>query len=134
MRRFTPIAAVCSLIVLGLSVPFTQAEAGNFTLRIRPHGHDAQVLRQGLQLYSLFQNFKNHAQVNQNGSNNAAGIAQYGSGDAAAVFQNGSGNSGQIVQRGNNDAFALFQFGKNNGNVTQQNRNGEVGIVLQGGW
>ena len=134
MRRIVPIATLCSLIAFGVSIPLASAEAGNITLRIRPHGHDAQVLRQGLQLYSLFQNFKNHAKVGQTGSNNAAGIAQYGSGDAAAVFQNGSRNSGQVVQSGNNDAFALFQFGKHNSSVTQQNRDGEVGIVLQGGW
>lgn len=134
MRNFLPTATVCSLIAAGLLFPVSPAEAGHITIRIAPRGHDARVLRQGLQLYSLFQGFKNHAKIDQRGNNNAAGIGQYGSGDVAAVFQNGSANSGSIVQRGNNDAFALFQFGKGNTGNTQQNRDGQVGIVLQGGW
>ena len=134
MRSFVPVAAICSLITFATSIPSAPAEAGQFTLRIAPHGHDAQALRRGLQLYSIFNGFKNHAKVRQNGNDNAAAIGQYGSGDVAAVFQQGSGNSGGVVQRGNNDAFALFQFGKNNASSTQQNSDGQVGIVLQGGW
>ena len=130
MRRFIA-AALVSAIALGAAVP---AEAGQFSIRLTPHGHHARVLRQGLQLYSLFKNFKNQARVDQRGNGNSAGIGQFGSGDAAAIIQNGSGNSGKIVQRGNNDAFALFQFGNNNSSTTQQTRDGEVGILLQGGW
>ena len=134
MRRFAPLAVLLPLLTLGAGFTAAPAEAGQVTLHIRPHGRDAQALRQGLQLFGLFQNFKNRARVSQSGSNNAAGIAQYGRGDTAAIFQNGSGNSGGIVQRGNNDALALFQFGKHNTTTAEQNGNGEVGIVLQGGW
>jgi hypothetical protein len=133
-RTTLSVSLFSALLALSIVAPPAPALAGHITLKITPHGKDAQVLAQGLQLYAQFQNLTNHAKVSQRGNGNAAAIGQHGSGDVAAIFQNGNGNSGGVVQNGNNDGFALFQFGKNNGGSYSQNGNGQVGVVLQAGW
>jgi major curlin subunit len=134
MRRSTVVGLFSTLLVMATLTAPQPALAGHITLKITPHGKDAQVLGEGLRLYSDFAHLKNQASISQRGNSNAAAIGQHGTGDAAAIFQNGKGNAGTITQNGNNDGFALFQFGKNNGGSYTQNGNGQVGIVLQAGW
>jgi Curlin associated repeat len=136
--RISSIGALSLALIVGLA-PFYAAPAqaknnGSVSLTISPNGRDAEVIREGLQIYSLFKSAKNRAKVDQRGAGNGAAIAQHGSGNTAEVFQRGKGNQATIEQTGNNNWFGVFQFGKKNNAVVSQNGNGRTGLILQGGW
>jgi major curlin subunit len=110
------------------------AEAGQLTIDIKPHGKDARLIRQGLQIYSFFEQAQNKARISQNGNNNTGVASQHGRGDLLGIAQNGNNHSASVSQNGNNDAFGLVQIGKGaNGNFSQ-NGNGQLDLVLQAGW
>jgi hypothetical protein len=130
MRHLIVVGLFSALVVMATQPVL----AGHVTIKDTPHDKEAQVLGEGLRLYSNLADLKNQASISQRGNGNAAAVGQHGTGDAAAIFQNGKGNAGAVTQNGNNDGFALFQFGKNNGGTYTQNGNGQVGVVLQAGW
>jgi len=125
------LAAVVGVTSLPLATP---AEAGQVTFRIKPRGQDAQALRTGLALYSIFQGFKNRARVVQNGNGNAGGVAQNGTGNGALLVQDGNGQTGAITQTGNGNGCALLQFGRKTSGSCNQSGNGGLDLILQGGW
>jgi hypothetical protein len=136
-RRKIVSALAASLITLSsLSAP---AAAGSLTMVITPHGDAANMLLTGLKIYSLVEQeksgkHKNHAKVDQKGSNNEAALSQTGAGNYGLVVQRGKGNSATASQAGFDNALGIFQFGKNTNVDVAQSGNGKASIVLQGGW
>ena len=134
-RSMLGAAALTALLAAGAVVPATgPAVAKTVSVNLRPHGESAKLVRDGLELYSLFRSAKNRGKVDQRGTANGAAIAQHGSGNFAEVFQRGRGHSGSITQTGNDNAYALFQFGRKGQSNIQQTGNGRAGITLQGSW
>jgi hypothetical protein len=122
-----------TLAIAPMTVP---AEAGgSVSVSIVPQSQkDAQALRTGMQLYSLFNGIKGGASIKQLGINNIAGIGQNGGGNFGVVHQEGNGHAGTLQQNGNNNAYGIFQFGKNTNSNVVQNGNGDVGATFQFGW
>ena len=134
MFRTTTLALALAATLAGL-VPAAPAQAGgSITFTLLPQGRDAQIIRDGLMIYSLFQDAKNRAKVDQKGRNNAAAIAQSGRGHYAQVFQRGQDHRATIDQSGYGNALAVFQFGKGANAHAVQNGAGQVGLVFQHGW
>ena len=139
MTRITSFASVLALITTVCVLPASQSAyaGGRVGFTVTPRGEDAEVVRTGLQLYSIARSWKkkkNRAQVDQQGTNNGAGISQRGSSNWASIVQRGRDNSGTINQNGDNNAFALFQFGKKGNTAVTQNGDGNVGVRFEGGW
>ncbi len=134
-RYLAPLVA----LLLGVATLSAPASAGSMTMVITPHGDAADLLQTGLQIYSLVQQQKgkknkNHAKVDQKGSDNAAAISQKGDGNYGLVVQRGHGHTATVSQDGRNNALGVFQFGKNTDLDYAQGGNGQASIVLQGGW
>jgi len=127
------LAATMGLAAISAPVP---ASAGSVSVRVTPQGRDAELLRHGLNLYSLVRSHRsqNQARVDQRGTENGAGISQNGEGNVAGVFQRGRGHSATIYQNGNNNTFGIFQFGRNTSTTATQTGDGKVGLVFQAGW
>jgi hypothetical protein len=130
----THILAGLLAVATGLAAVNSPAAAGGFSFSLEPKGKDAKALSTGLRLYSLAQNLRNRARVDQRGTGNGAGISQNGSGNYAGVFQRGHNNSATVAQNGDNNTLGVFQFGRNNSSAVTQNGNGRVGLVFQGNW
>jgi hypothetical protein len=133
MTSFLRGGCVAAVMAVAASTP---ASAGSFTLSVTPHGDSADLIRQGLQIYGIVNEFKgkNHAKVSQKGRNNAAALSQKGAGNHGLVYQRGRGHTATLSQTGRNNAFGVFQFGRQtNIDVVQVGR-GDVGLVFQGGW
>lgn len=138
MIRTHKLLSMIALLAI-VSVPMTTPSAvagGRVGFTVQPKGQDAELIRTGLELYSLTRSWrkKNRARVDQQGSGNGAAISQHGENNNAGIFQRGHGNSASISQNGNNNAFALFQFGKNGNTAVTQNGNGNAGVRFEGGW
>ena len=138
MTRLAMSAVLAALIA---AAPMTAVPAaarhsnhGGISLVVTPKGQDAEVVREGFFIYSLFKGFKNRAKVDQRGSGNGAAIAQHGDNNAAEVFQRGRGHSATITQTGRNNLFGIFQFGRNTSSSVAQTGNGQTGFVIEGGW
>lgn len=126
------LAATLGLAAVATPVP---ADAGSISFKVAPKGKDAELLRHGLNLYSLARTHRrNRARVDQRGTDNGAGISQSGEGNVAGVFQRGRGHSATISQNGNNNAYGVFQFGRNTHTSVTQSGDGGAGFVFQGGW
>lgn len=126
------LAAALGLAAVSAPVP---ANAGSVSFTVSPKGKDAELLRHGLNLYSLARSHRrNRARVDQRGTGNGAGVSQSGEGNVAGVFQRGSGHSATISQNGNNNAYGIFQFGRNTSTAVTQTGDGRRGLVFQGGW
>lgn len=74
---------------------------------------------------------RNSTLVSQQGSNNAAAIAQNGAGNAAGIVQRGDNNSGAITQNGNDHYACLYQRGNNLDGAIAQSGNGQQLTVVQ---
>ena len=133
--RFTAVA-IAAVIAAGplTALPASARQHGNVAIVLKPKGQDAEVVREGYFLYSLFKGLKNRAKVDQRGSGNGAAVAQHGTNNTAEVFQRGSGHSGTISQSGSNNLFGLFQFGRNTKANVSQTGNGQTGIEIDAGW
>jgi hypothetical protein len=137
LRYAAPLVAMMiSLAALQLPTP---ASAGGITMMLTPGGDTAELIQQGLQIYSLVQQQKhrkkkNHAQVDQKGENNAAALSQKGAGNYGLVVQRGHGHTATVSQEGSDNALGVFQFGRNTGLDIAQTGRGNAGLVLQGGW
>ena len=115
-----------------LTVP--AAAGGSVSISLAPgSAKDAQALRTGLQVYSLYNGIKNGG-IKQRGSGNIAGLLQNGGGNLGIVHQEGNGHNGTVQQNGNGNAYGLFQFGKNTNGHAVQNGNGQTGATFQFGW
>lgn len=129
--------AAASLVALtvataGLTVP--ASAGGSVSFHIAPgNARDAQALRAGLQMYSLYNGIKNGG-IKQRGSGNVAGLLQNGGGNLGIVHQDGNGHNGTVQQNGNRNAYGLFQFGRNTSGHAVQNGNGRTGATIQFGW
>jgi Curlin associated repeat len=128
------LAVVPLVAIVAITAVLTPAQADGVSVTLRPRGESADVIREGLGIYSFFRGLQNRAKSDQRGTNNGAAIGQHGRGNNAYVFQRGRDNSGIITQNGNNNAYGIFQFGRRNSTAVAQNGNGEVGITLQGNW
>ncbi len=135
INRSACVAALLPFVAMPLA-PQPAEAGGRIGFTVSPKGQDAELIRTGLELYSLTRSLrkKNRARVSQQGSDNGAAIAQHGDNNNAAIFQRGRGNSGSISQNGNNNAFALFQFGKRGNTSVTQNGDGNAGLRFEGGW
>ena len=111
------------------------AAGGSISFNFAPRTADeANALRTGLAIYGLIKGAKNGGNISQNGTNNSAGLQQYGQGNFGVVHQDGRGHNGTVQQYGGYNSYGLFQFGKNtNGHVTQQGYRG-TGATFQFGW
>jgi len=123
-------------VLIGLSaVGAGPAAARNgFRFVWTPRGDDARFVSDGLKLYSIARHMRNHANVNQRGTDNSAVIAQSSTGNEAAVFQRGRGHAATASQDGNYNALGIFQFGRNTSTTVSQRGNGNAGLVFEGGW
>jgi Curlin associated repeat len=137
MVRNRMIAAVCASTIFLSPTLIASAQArssGSVSVTITPRGEQAEIIRGGLQIYSMIKSAKNRAKVNQRGESNAAAIAQHGSGNNAQVFQRGRGHEAVVEQTGNSNWLGVFQFGRNSRSNVAQTGNGKSGLVIQGGW
>ena len=131
------LAAVLGVCILEMPVA---ASAGSVTLMLTPHGESADLIQQGLRLYSAIEDQKNrkkkrknHAHVDQKGRDNAAGLSQNGLDNNGVIVQRGHDHAATVAQDGDHNAFGLFQFGRNMNFDVLQAGHGQVGVVLQGG-
>jgi hypothetical protein len=140
-RPITTVILAAMLGVCTLELPMP-ASAGSVTLMLTPHGESANLIQQGLRIYSAIEeqkhkkkkNRKNHANFDQKGRDNAAALSQKGIDNNGVIVQRGHDHAATVAQDGEHNAFGLFQFGHDtNLDVVQAGR-GQVGLVLQGGW
>ena len=87
INRFACVAALLSFVALPLA-PQPAEAGGRIGFTVSPKGQDAELIRTGLELYSLTRSLrkKNRARVRQQGSDNGAAIAQHGDNNNAAIF------------------------------------------------
>lgn len=110
------------------------AAGGSFSISILPGSQrDAQMLRNGIQLYSRYKDIRG-AGITQRGRDNSAGVAQHGRRNLGIIHQEGRGHNGTISQRGDDNAYALFQFGRNTSAQIDQRGYGQSGATFQWGW
>ena len=140
MARFITTAILAAGIGLGALQMSSSASAGGVTLMVTPDGESADIIQQGLRIYSIVQEQKekkkrkNHARVDQKGRDNAAALSQNGIDNYGLILQRGRDHTATVAQEGEHNAFGLLQFGhKTNIDVLQAGR-GQVGLMLQGGW
>src|ERR1700752_4404247 len=94
-------------VVIGLAtlqVP-TPVSASGTTMMITLQGKHADIIQQGLQIYSI---------LNQSKKHNHAKVRQRGVGNAEAASQKGIDNYGLVVQRGRDHSATIAQQGSNN--------------------
>ncbi|KKB09910.1 hypothetical protein [Devosia chinhatensis] len=116
-------------LALGLSTLPAMA-GGQISFGFTPANPDqARTLSTGLQIYSLVRGISSGAYAEQNGSGNAAGIAQQGRNNRGIIIQDGNGHTGIIEQNGNNNSCGLFQFGTRTNAQCLQSGNGLSGIT-----
>lgn len=137
MTRSTRTAGLLA-VMLGLAALHVPgpASAGGITMMITPDGDTADIIQQGLQIYSIVNQRKkgNHADVKQKGRGNAAAVSQKGVDNYGVVVQRGRDHTATIAQQGRNNALGVFQFGRKTNIDVAQTGQGNLGLVLQGGW
>jgi Curlin associated repeat len=141
VRVLTPatLVAMIGIVAFGVPVP---ASAGSVTLMLAPNGDNADIIEQGLRIYSIVKEEKekkkkkkkNHADVDQQGRDNAAAVSQEGVENYGLIVQRGRDHTATVAQEGEHNAFGLFQFGRHTNLDVMQAGHGQVGLVLQGGW
>lgn len=136
MPKTHALTAVALAALIGSATFVAPASAGgSISFTYTPtNSRDAQDLRVGLALYSLFNGIQKNGSISQHGVGNRAGIAQHGLGDTGIIRQEGRGHSATLRQTGNDNTYGIFQFGKNtNANVAQYGY-GQTGATFQFGW
>ena len=103
----------------------------NFDAR---NGDDANAIRTGLALYSIYNDVKSNGHVSQRGLNNMAALGQRGSGNVGIVHQDGNNHNGSLNQAGNNNSYGVFQFGTGADGQVDQYGNGGAGLLFQVGF
>ncbi len=131
------IATALTAAVVGTTIfAAVPAQAGgsvSFNLQPR-NAQEDRAMRTGFAVYSIVNAVKSGGTIRQNGTGNAAGLAQNGWGNFGVVHQEGSGHNGTLTQNGNGNSYGLFQFGRNTGSNVTQNGNGGTGATFQFGW
>jgi hypothetical protein len=123
-----------------LQAPTPASAGGGITMMITPEGEMADVIRQGLAIYSIVEQAKNnkknknHAHVDQKGRDNAAAVSQKGADNYGLVYQRGDHHTATVTQQGRDNALGVFQFGRNGNLDFAQTGNGNVGLIFQGLW
>lgn len=137
MKRIGFKSVVAALVISGLGPMAISAPAyagGWISMDVAPSDDgQATMLSSGLQLYSLYRNFKDGS-IEQRGRNNAAGLAQNGRDNLGIIRQQGSGHTATLEQNGNNDAYGIFQFGRRSDVRVRQDGNDRSGATLSYGW
>jgi hypothetical protein len=142
MVRLITTAILAAMVGLGALEMPAPASAGGVTLMLTPDGESADIIQEGLRIYSIVKEQKekkkkkkkNHADVDQKGRDNAAALSQKGVDNYGLIFQRGRDHTATVAQKGERNAFGLFQFGRKTNLDVQQAGRGQVGLVLQGGW
>jgi hypothetical protein len=130
----TVMASLVAVTVASTALTAPAAAGGSISFTVKPkNAKEEQAMKLGLGIYAIV-NAVNGGKITQNGTNNAAGLAQLGSGNFGVVHQEGSGHNGTLAQNGNGNAYGLFQFGKDTDNHVVQNGNGETGATFSFGW
>lgn len=121
--------------IIGLAALAVPAEAGgSISINLDPkNAKQEKALKAGLTIYAIVNAVENGS-IKQNGTNNAAGLAQFGSGNLGVIHQDGDGHSGTLTQNGNNNACGLFQFGKGTSADVVQNGNDGACATVTFGW
>jgi hypothetical protein len=136
MPKTLALTSVALAAMIGSATFAAPASAGgwlSFTY-VPTNSRDAQDMRVGLALYSLFSGIHKSGSISQHGVDNRAGLAQRGLGNTGVIHQEGRGHSATLRQNGNDNAYGVFQFGKNtNANVAQYGY-GQTGATFQYGW
>ena len=135
-KTLKTLAAGLLAAAIGSASLAAPAAAGGFlSFSFAPaNAEDAQALRTGLQLYSLFNGARQGGSIRQNGNGNEAGIAQNGRGNFGVVHQEGDGHSATLRQNGDRHSYGLFQFGRSADAQVVQDGYGESGVTFQFGW
>jgi hypothetical protein len=139
MNRTLASALAASVLALGATPALTGvAEAnsrGSISISIAPtNAEEDRLMRAGLGIYSIVQGARSASHIRQNGTGNAAGLAQHGRNNGAVIHQEGRGHNGTVQQNGNNNRYGLFQFGRGTNGHVVQNGNGGTGATFQFGW
>lgn len=98
------------------------------------NAEDANAIRTGLAIYSIFNDVQSNGHITQNGLNNLAALGQHGSGNVGIVHQEGNNHNGSLNQNGNNNSYGVFQFGNGANGHVNQSGNGEAGLLFQIGF
>ncbi len=135
-RILLPMLAATLFAAAPMMAPIpAEAHSGAISLHLNPRSADeARALRAGLALFAVHQDIRSNGHVTQRGVNNAAAIAQRGSGSRAIVHQDGCNHDASIDQRGRNHAHGVFQFGCNTSAHVAQRGRGQTGVTIQYGW
>ena len=132
------LALAAAFVALLIGTPITAASAasrhGSVSIVVTPHGRDAEVIREGYDIYSMLRHRKNRATIDQKGTGNGAAIAQHGDNNAAEIFQRGDNHSATVTQTGRNNLFGVFQFGRGTRETATQTGTGQTGFAIRGGW
>ena len=139
MNRKLASTLAASIIAFGATPALTgTAEAGSrgsISISIAPtNAEEDRLMRAGLGIYSLVQGARSASHIRQNGTGNAAGLAQHGRNNGAVIHQEGRSHNGTVQQNGNNNSYGLFQFGRGTNGHVVQNGNGGTGATFQFGW
>jgi hypothetical protein len=125
-------ALVATIGAAGFAAP--ASAGGSIAISVTPkNAKEEQAMKAGLAIYGIVNAVKGGS-IKQIGKNNAAGLAQFGSGNFGVVHQEGSGHNGTLNQTGNGNSYGLFQFGKNTNAHVAQTGNGNTGATFAFGW
>lgn len=129
---FRTLAAGTLVCLMSASTAFA---GGSFSVTVQPGNQDeANMMRAGLGIYSVVNQFQRGGGIKQKGIKNVAGVLQNGFGNHAVVHQEGKGHNGTIQQHGNGHSYGLFQFGKGANAHVVQRGSGQTGTSFQFGW
>ena len=133
-RTKTLIAAALATAIGSAAFAAPASAGGSISFNIAPkNAKEEQAMKTGLAIYGIVTAVKGGS-IKQLGNNNAAGLAQFGSGNFGVVHQEGSGHNGTLTQNGNGNSYGVFQFGKNTNAHAVQNGNGGTGATFAFGW
>lgn len=126
-----------AILIGGLGTMAITAPAhagGSISMNFSPaNGDDGDMISSGLQLYSLYRNFKD-GNIEQLGRNNSAGLAQNGRRNLGIIRQQGSEHNATLEQDGNDNAYGIFQFGRRSNVNVRQYGNNQSGATFSYGW
>jgi hypothetical protein len=130
----TTMATLLAATIATAALSSAASAGGSISFNIAPkNAQEEQAIKAGLAIYGIVNAVQGGA-INQNGTNNMAGLAQLGSGNFGVVHQEGDGHNGTLQQNGNGNSYGIFQFGEGTSNDVVQNGNGETGATFSFGW
>jgi minor curlin subunit len=132
----TLMASLVAVTIASTALTVPAEAGGSISFTVKPkNAKEEQLMKLGLGIYTIAKGFEGQdGIINQDGTNNLAGLAQLGTGNFGVVHQEGSGHNGTLAQNGNGNAYGLFQFGKNTDDHVVQNGNGDTGATFSFGW